>query len=128
LKKLVAKSDLCIGCLLCEEVCSNAYRKEKKKEKSAVRINTNGEKGYKVSVCNQCGKCIDICPVEAIYRDKNGVIRIKKDICVGCLACVGECPEGNMFYHDQYTEPFKCIACGLCAKECPSGALEIEKF
>ncbi|HHT64169.1 MAG: 4Fe-4S binding protein [Bacillota bacterium] len=128
MKRLIAKSELCIGCRLCEEVCSKAYRKENNREKSAIRIDENGEKGYIIHVCNQCGTCIDICQVPAITRDKNGIVRIKKDLCVGCLSCVGNCPTETMYYHDELTEPFKCIACGLCAKECPSGALEIEEY
>jgi len=125
---LAVKSELCIGCRLCEEICSKAYRKDNNREKSAIRVEENGDKGYLIHVCNQCGNCIDICQVPALSRDKNGVVRIKKDICVGCLACVGNCPTENMYYHDTLTEPFKCIACGLCAKECPSGALEIEEY
>lgn len=128
MKRLSVKSELCIGCRLCEEVCSNAYRKEKNREKSAIRIEENGDKGYIIHVCNQCGHCIDICQVPSISKDKNGIVRIKKDTCVGCLACVGNCPTETMYYHDELTEPFKCIACGLCAKECPSGALEIEEY
>ncbi|ATW25022.1 4Fe-4S binding protein [Candidatus Formimonas warabiya] len=128
MKRLVAKSELCIGCRLCEEVCSQAYRKEKNGKKSAIRIEENGDKGYIVHVCNQCGHCADICPVPAIEKDENGIVRIREDICVGCLTCVENCPTETMYAHDELTEPFKCIACGLCAEECPSGAIEIEAY
>lgn len=128
MKRLVTKPELCIGCRRCEEVCSKAYRKEKNAKKSAIRIEENAEKGYIIHVCNQCGRCLDVCQVPAISQDKNGIVRINKDNCVGCLACVGNCPTETMFYHDELTEPFKCIACGLCAKECPSGALVIEEY
>lgn len=127
MKRLVVKPELCVGCRLCEKVCSHSYRKENNREKSAIRIERNGDKGYTIHVCNQCGKCIDICQVPAIRRDKNSILRINKNDCVGCLACVGNCPTGTMFYHDELTEPFKCIVCGLCAKECPSGTLTIEE-
>ncbi|HWI54079.1 MAG TPA: 4Fe-4S binding protein [Desulfobacteria bacterium] len=125
MKSLVGKSELCIGCGKCEEVCSEAYRKEKNRLKSAIRIDANGEGNFSIHVCNQCGHCSDICQVCAIPRDKNGIVKIKKDICVGCLACVGNCPTDTMYYHDELAEPFKCIACGLCAKECPTGAIAI---
>ena len=87
MKRLIAKSELCIGCRLCEEVCSKAYRKENNREKSAIRIDENGEKGYIIQVCNQCGTCLEICVVPAITRDKNGIVRLKRP-CVGCLSCV----------------------------------------
>ncbi len=127
MKKLKFNKELCVGCHKCEDVCSNAFFKEKDREKSSIKINEGEKVKYNAAICNQCGECIDVCPVEAIYRDKNGVVRIKKDICVGCFMCVGACPQGAMMYHVDLIEPFKCIACGLCAKECPTGALSIEE-
>lgn len=125
MKHLAKKSSLCIECHLCEETCSTAYFKESNVEKSCIRIATKGEET--INVCNQCGVCIDICPVLAIYRDTKGVVRIKKEQCVGCFMCVGFCPEEAMGQHDHYIEPFKCIACGLCAKKCPTGAIYIKE-
>ncbi|AOT68205.1 4Fe-4S binding protein [Geosporobacter ferrireducens] len=124
MKRLEKNEAQCIACGRCEEVCSNAYFKQQNREKSCIQISQDqGES--KINVCNQCGVCIDICPVEALYRDKNNVVRIKKDLCVGCFMCVGFCPEEAMRQHDDYIEPFKCIACGLCARECPTEAIFI---
>ncbi|MDD2481666.1 MAG: 4Fe-4S binding protein [Lutispora sp.] len=80
-----------------------------------------------MTTCTQCGACIDICPVEAIKRDKNGIVRINKKKCVGCFMCVGFCPEHAMFMHDDYIEPFKCISCGQCVKACPTNAIYISE-
>ncbi|SHJ53715.1 Fe-S-cluster-containing dehydrogenase component [Geosporobacter subterraneus DSM 17957] len=123
--KLLEKNEAkCIACGRCEEICANAYFKQENREKSCIQISEKqGEN--KINVCNQCGVCIDICPVEALYRDKNDVVRVKKDICVGCFMCVGFCPEEAMRQHDDYIEPFKCIACGLCVRECPTEAIFI---
>ena len=122
--KVLSKNDsLCAQCHSCEEVCSQLYFKEKNQTKSAVQISETAAGSSKITVCTQCGICADICPVQAITRDTDGVWRINKKICVGCFACVGFCPEAAMFHHDDCLEPFKCVACGVCVKSCPTGAL-----
>jgi anaerobic carbon-monoxide dehydrogenase iron sulfur subunit len=126
MKVLITDHNLCIGCHLCEDVCSQAWYKAIDDGLSSIRITSLGNAEWGMAVCNQCGECIAVCPTQAISRDKTGVVRIKKDLCVGCLSCVGFCPSLTMFYHPSYLEPIKCIACGLCAKECPAGALSIE--
>lgn len=79
-----------------------------------------------INICSQCGACIGVCPTQAIERDANGVVQVRKDKCISCLMCVGFCPSASMFFDgDKQTEPFKCIACGICARKCPTGALEL---
>lgn len=127
MKVLKKKPDLCIQCHACESTCSNTWFKEDNPQKSCIRIGEKGEGGVAITSCTQCGECIPICPVEAIKRDKNGIVRINKSICVGCFMCVGYCPELAMFMHEEYLEPFKCVACGQCAKTCPTSAIFIEQ-
>ena len=126
MKVLVTNDELCIGCQLCQDVCSFAWYKEMDAGKSSIQITSLGDAEWRMVVCTQCGDCIDICPSGALYRDKAGVVRLKKNDCVGCLSCVEFCPNGSMYYHSDYVEPIKCISCGLCTKECPTGALAIE--
>jgi carbon-monoxide dehydrogenase iron sulfur subunit len=125
MKVLGKKPELCIQCHACESACSKTWFKEDNCEKSCIRINANDEGNAVITSCTQCGECIPICPVEAITRDKNGIVRINKKICVGCFMCVGYCPELAMFMHEEYIEPFKCVACGQCVKECPTDAIFI---
>lgn len=127
MKVLAKKPELCIQCHACENACSNTWFKENNVLKSCIRIKDNEQGNVEITSCTQCGDCIDICPVEAIKRDKDGIVRINKSICVGCFMCVGYCPELAMFMHEEYLEPFKCVACGQCAKVCPTGAIFIEK-
>jgi Fe-S-cluster-containing hydrogenase component 2 len=124
MKVLTHKQELCIGCLDCEVACSQTYFKTNDRNYSAIRILENN-KTYRARNCTQCGECIDMCTANAIYRDRNGIVRIDKKKCVGCLGCVGFCSELVMFYADDLEVPFKCIACNICSNACPTGALEV---
>lgn len=42
--------------------------------------------------CNQCGTCVQACPVEAIIKSENH-IQINPDECVDCATCWRICPE-----------------------------------
>lgn len=123
MKILKKQETLCNGCGECEQVCSDLYFKEKNREKSCIQIDDQKQ----IKVCNQCGECIQVCSTGAIYRDKNGVVRINKKLCVGCFMCVGFCPELAMMMHGDLLEPFKCVACGQCAKVCPTQAIFISE-
>jgi carbon-monoxide dehydrogenase iron sulfur subunit len=127
LKIVKTNPDLCTGCGTCEEVCSKTLFKEINRDKSAIVVTQKDGHSFDINVCNQCGECIDICPVEAIYRAKNGTVMIDKSKCVQCYACVGFCPTLSMRYHKDVTGPFKCIACGACTRQCPTGAIRMEE-
>ena len=116
---------ICTGCLECEKACSTVHFKTKEGgDKSAIRIIKDGNT-YKMHVCDQRGLCIDMCPVGALTRRKNGVVWLDKNVCIGCQACVGFCPIGAMRKSDARIEPFKCISCGACVRACPEQALEL---
>jgi carbon-monoxide dehydrogenase iron sulfur subunit len=129
MKVLSYDPELCVGCYVCEETCSETWHKVTDKEKSNIRIHVGADAGgggnLSAVFCIQCGECIEVCPTQALSRDKRGIVRLNKKLCVGCLACVGFCPYQAMFYHPDQAEPFKCIACGQCAKECPADALAV---
>jgi len=126
LKYLKTYADKCIGCGKCMEKCASTYFKENNENFSRIKVSVMGGLPN-INVCNQCGACINVCPVEALYRDKNGVVRLDNKKCTSCLMCVGFCPTASMFFDaDAQPQPFKCIACGLCATVCPTGALELQ--
>jgi len=126
MKYLEANPELCIGCNTCVDVCSAMFFKEKSKEKSAIKIKEKEDK-FDIAVCNQCGKCMALCPAQALKKNSQGVVMLSKTDCIGCLICVAECPIDSMNYLVNENEPFKCIACGACATKCPAGALKIVK-
>lgn len=114
----------CDGEGICEKVCSSTFFKKEDREFSAIQIAKIDGK-YDMNACNQCGECINICPVQAISRNKMGTVVIDKNLCVGCFMCVGFCPSISMRRADDSREPFKCISCGACVRACPNDALEL---
>lgn len=136
MKLIGKKPELCIGCRACETACSQTWFKEDNAAKSCIRIKDE-DSDSKIVCCTQCGECIAVCPVEALTRDKNGIVRINKKTCVGCFMCVGYCPElyskehgksvHAMGMHEDHIEPFKCVTCGQCVKACPTEAIYIKE-
>jgi ferredoxin len=125
MKYLKLINENCIGCNTCMSICSNLYFKEDNPEKSRIRVFPQGNDDFKLSACNQCGSCVDACPVNALSINKAGVIMLNKKLCTSCYGCVAACPTDNFIKHTEGEMPIKCIACGACARECPAAALEI---
>jgi Fe-S-cluster-containing hydrogenase component 2 len=125
MKVLSFNPERCIGCGICEEVCSETWFKVKDPAKSRIRIKEGDDGSFSALYCVQAGDCIDVCPVGALSRNKKGIVLVSKKVCVGCLSCVGFCPYRAMFYHEDEVVVFKCVACGKCAEACPEDALEI---
>ncbi|MCP5104408.1 MAG: 4Fe-4S dicluster domain-containing protein [bacterium] len=126
MKILETYDDKCIGCYTCMTACSNLFFKEEDVAKSCIEVfPTEGTENFRLSVCNQCGTCVDVCPAEALSVNKQGVIMLNKKLCSGCFVCVDACPTANFRTHPDLQIPFKCTACGVCARECPADALEV---
>ena len=128
MKILMTRPERCTGCGKCETACALTWFKVEDRDKSRIHIVAPPAAGepHVITVCSQNGACIDVCPVNALTRAKNGVVLLNKKLCVGCLACVGFCPNLAMFFHADYVEPFKCVSCGKCVDACPEDVLSIE--
>ena len=115
----------CDGSDECMKACSNVhFKNDDGGQWSAINIVKNAD-GYNMEVCNHCGLCIDMCPVQALRRLPNGNVILNTKICVGCQACVAFCPRGVMRKAEDRMEPFKCISCGACVRACPEDALSL---
>ncbi len=126
MKKFVIDNEKCTGCRICQVACSTTYFRDESNQMARLRIIESEEGKYNIITCSQCNICIDICPVNALYKDKDDIVMLNKDLCVNCLMCVGFCPNEVMIYSDNCSTPFKCVMCGICAKNCPTGALSIK--
>ena len=84
-------------------------------------------------MCNQCQNpsCVQVCPVGATFRTKDGVVLIDRKYCIGCEYCVQACPYGARFFNKEVGTSDKCTWCyhritkGLqpaCVEVCPAEA------
>jgi Fe-S-cluster-containing dehydrogenase component len=96
--------------------------------------NAKVEKAFFVpKLCNQCEHppCVQVCPVGATYKAKDGVVLIDPKYCIGCRYCVQACPYGARWFNEEKGVSQKCYWCyhritkGLqpaCVEACPVGA------
>ena len=152
--------DKCIGCGACVRACEKEndvpphyFRTWVERyivsQEGHIKIDSpNGardgfspvETGFKVAkaffvpkLCNHCTytPCVQLCPVGASYRTKDGVILVDETRCVGCGYCVQACPFGSRFIHPKTHIATKCTLCyhrltkghtTACVQACPVGA------
>ena len=122
MRHLEKNESLCVGCHQCEIACAKAYYKVEDPAYACIRIE-DGEDGQKIHICNQCGKCAEVCNTCVIQPNPKGGWERRRMECLGGVRGVGLCPEQVMVQSDKHLEPSKCTACGICVKACPTGAI-----
>ena len=71
---------------------------------SVFPIHTNFLPRVDESTCSGCGKCVDVCPVEAMsivsandpHQPKKREARLDEEICLGCGVCVRTCANRSI--------------------------------
>lgn len=75
--------------------------------------------------------CVPVCPVGATYKRKDGLVLINAATCIGCGFCVQACPYDARFLNRETHTADKCTFCahrmaaGLlpaCVENCVGGA------
>jgi len=123
---LQAIHENCSGCGVCRLICAIENFREVNPSMALLKIEGRfpAPGDYRIHVCDQCGQCAQVCPVEAIFVE-NGIYILDKSECTACMACVEACPHGVLMAHPRLETPAKCNLCGQCVELCPRRALVI---
>lgn len=54
---------------------------------------TRIQRGYDPQLCQSCGRCVDVCPENALSFTKTGGVTTDSGLCNGCLVCAAQCPS-----------------------------------
>lgn len=75
-KVIILDADACTGCRVCELACSMAKQGEYNPKKSYISVISNNDFGVYLPVlktgCDFCGKCIELCPEDALKISDSG--------------------------------------------------------
>src|SRR5207237_3982679 len=73
-------------------------------------------------LCNTCGSCVDVCPMDLIHMlDRSDIVDD------GAIPAVGEAKkwgQGVAFFLDETA----CIRCALCIIRCPTDAITMNRY
>ncbi len=134
--RLKGLAEKCTGCLLCEIACSAYHGYGGNPRYAVVRVHApeqfSVKRRYQYTPlhCTLCGKCVEVCPEDALYIE-DGVVRWDEDKCQRHGKCVEICPLGVVAWRtdgDGKGEPLFCDLCGgapQCAAQCPEEAIII---
>lgn len=105
---------VCIGCRKCAEACHQENNHDRRTGNSYIRVlemqqgsldlehgNANYDhpvpaegKYYMPVQCHQCDNapCVKVCPVQATWKEADGVVVVDYNWCIGCRYCEAACP------------------------------------
>ena len=127
-KMLVVNADLCIGCRMCEAVCSLVHYGAIGISHARLRVvRYDNAAFFNPVVCMQCEApyCASVCPSKAISKNsETGVVKVSKKKCTGCKMCLTACPFGAMgFVEDLAIKCDHCRGRPSCVEFCQAKAL-----
>jgi Fe-S-cluster-containing dehydrogenase component len=130
---IIHDPSVCTGCMQCMIGCAYSHFKTYDLNFSLLYVNEDPAKlGSWVNAnCSHCVSpmCLASCPMQAIYKDDLGIVRISALTCVGCGICAQACPIAIPRLDALKKIYVKCDMCNgeypNCVKMCSTNALRL---
>jgi Fe-S-cluster-containing dehydrogenase component/formate-dependent nitrite reductase membrane component NrfD len=126
----------CIGCHACTIACKAEHEIPIGVNRCWVKTVEqdtfpNTRRFFLPVLCNQCDEapCMKICPTNALFRRRDGIVDLHGDSCIGCRACMVACPYDQLFIDPDTHTAEKCNFCAnrvenellpACVSVCPT--------
>ena len=123
-------NDKCVGCDICEYVCSFEKEKVFNPLKSRIRSVRIGQTFNTAVTCKACkdAPCIIACEEKAITQNETGAILVDDAKCNGCGWCIDACAYGAITLHPNTRKVIICDTCNgdpKCIPICTESALSL---
>jgi Fe-S-cluster-containing dehydrogenase component/formate-dependent nitrite reductase membrane component NrfD len=126
----------CIGCHACTIACKAEHEIPVGVNRCWVKTVEKGtfpttQRFFFPVLCNQCDEapCAKICPTNALFKRRDGIVDLHGDSCIGCRACMVACPYDQLFIDPNTHTAEKCNFCAnrvenellpACVSVCPT--------
>jgi Fe-S-cluster-containing dehydrogenase component/formate-dependent nitrite reductase membrane component NrfD len=126
----------CIGCHACTIACKAEHQIPIGVNRCWVKTVEQGtfprtQRFFLPVLCNQCddAPCMRICPTNALFKRRDGIVDLNGDACIGCRACMAACPYDQLFIDPGTRTAEKCNFCAnrvenqllpACVSVCPT--------
>ena len=120
--------DKCLGCGICEKVCSgNAITRTLEEVEEGTKITLS----FNLGSCTFCATCADFCNSKAITltQDYHMIATKEEDLIVegSHIKPKKKTASGAAASTKPKQNPETCVYCTLCAKKCPQEAIEVNR-